>query len=721
MLINIVLFFIGIYLTISVFFLIVWIGRRQDKNNLSFSLLALTFAMFQVLYVINRYLKNDMLQLSSYILLSSLLCCVVPFFAHTIGLVTRRMERWVVRFSIACVMLGVSVQIASLIVKSPELYRIFYAPVNSLLILAINVACTISYVREKRFADLDGKGKRVAVLFCVFSVVIFAGFAVENLPGIALHKEYRLVFVHSSFIVMMFAFAYELVSGFNREHRDLVELKTNLERKVEERTAELELVHDQKTQFFVNLAHETKTPLTLVRNYLEEYMKGRSKDRELSIIRDCFAKLELDMLNFLDYERLDKGKIVYDHERITNVSSIAGRQTLLFGEYAARKNIELESDIEERVLTRIDPSALERIINNLVENAIKYTDRNGKVTVTVRNAGGRCILGIADNGPGIAEEEQTRIFEPYYQISTRKRNLQGIGMGLGIVRKIAEQAGGRILVSSAIGSGTTFSVEFASIDGQEAADIACDREDALPIHLFEEPEPVPEQFVEGRPVVLLVDDNREMLAFIAKKLSPLYNVCCAAGGNEALSLMERRKPDIVVSDVMMHPMDGYAFLDRVTGDERYSSVPFIFLTALATTDDRIRGISKGAVDYIEKPFHMDELTAKIKSILAVRSALARESLGRLGERVYNHLKALHEDGGSVPVSASDVSKALYEGFRITRRQIEIIALLRLGLERKEISDRLCISVNTVKTQMRRIFEKCGIGNKTELLNLFPAD
>jgi DNA-binding NarL/FixJ family response regulator len=314
---------------------------------------------------------------------------------------------------------------------------------------------------------------------------------------------------------------------------------------------------------------------------------------------------------------------------------------------------------------------------------------------------------------------------PYYQLSHRKRNTQGIGMGLNIVKKIIDEVNGTIELESSPGRGTTFTLTFTGIGSGEGAhivdeDMAC----SVPVYrdTGRETALVDGEAHDGRPVVLVVDDNKDIVAYLQKKLRADYNVFYALSGRGALEKIRKMpKPDLIISDIMMDDMDGYAFRDALVSLGNYRTIPFIFLTALTATAEKIKGMRQGAIDFISKPFHMDELRAKIDSIVDIQKALAKENLAGLRRRLYRHLKVLERTTGkpgAVSDQGEDRKKRLFRRYGISQQQIAIIALLKCGLLRKEISDRLDISINTVNTQIRRMFEKCRVHNKTELLNIF---
>jgi DNA-binding NarL/FixJ family response regulator len=234
---------------------------------------------------------------------------------------------------------------------------------------------------------------------------------------------------------------------------------------------------------------------------------------------------------------------------------------------------------------------------------------------------------------------------------------------------------------------------------------------------------LPEEYKKNRSTLLLVDDNKDMLYYLQIKLAGDYNVFYAFSGQGALDKLKKiQRPHIIISDIMMDDMDGFAFYDTLIKNKELNSIPFIFLTALTSTHEKIKALQNGAIDYIYKPFHIDELKGKISSLIKIQEALAKRNIIKLGNRLYDHLANIYNAGSgyndTINTIVTNKKKLLYEKFTISRRQIEILALLKIGLEQKEISTKLGISMNTTKTHLKRMYAKCKVNNKTEILNIF---
>jgi signal transduction histidine kinase len=205
---------------------------------------------------------------------------------------------------------------------------------------------------------------------------------------------------------------------------------------VERRTKDLARINEQQMNTFVNLAHETKTPLTLVNNYMDDYIANHGNSEELSVVKSNLDKLSADITNLFDLEKFKKGFAVYNHNQICNFSKVLHDSIALFKVFAAQRSIIINAKIEDDVYIKADPLSINRIVNNLMENAIKFSPEIGIIEVVLSRQEKKVFLRIKDQGPGIPAKMQSKVFEPYYQLVNQKKNSQGMGLGLSIVKKV---------------------------------------------------------------------------------------------------------------------------------------------------------------------------------------------------------------------------------------------------------------------------------------------
>ncbi len=490
-----------------------------------------------------------------------------------------------------------------------------------------------------------------------------------------------------------------------------------LDKKVKERTRELEELTIEKTNIFVNLAHETRTPLTIIANYLDRFIKENGQNKNIDVIRRSINKLIRDMVNYLDYEKLQRGQIFFNHNLITNVSAYLNEREVFLKNSASMKKINYSQKTEADLYVKADPLAVDRIINNLVDNAIKYTPENGNIQLELAVVGAKICIIVNDTGIGIEKDNLERVFKPYYQISTKKRNIQGVGMGLSIVKKILDDMNGSIEIESTPDIGTTVRVYLNKYDLAEG-DMVSDF-DGVKIQenlnvssniLIEN-----KQYDQSKKTLLIVEDNIDLQNFIIETLSPRYNLLTALNGSAALSKLKNSvKPDLIISDIMMDIMDGIEFRRRLILNDQFRVVPFIFLTAKSSVEDKISGLSGGAVDYITKPFLIRELEAKIDSIINISEEQRESVFNEAVDAIYDRKKNIVDSQTKKKVYFDDKCNE----FKITDRQKEIIELLIDGKEYKEIAQSLNLSVKTIDNHIQNIYQKTNTHNKIELVSIF---
>jgi signal transduction histidine kinase/DNA-binding NarL/FixJ family response regulator len=484
---------------------------------------------------------------------------------------------------------------------------------------------------------------------------------------------------------------------------------------VSDMNAKLKEANEQKSQFFINIAHETKTPLTLIQNYLERILKRPGSDPDLAIVKQNFDILLENMLNFLDAERLEKGTMSFSHDSLIDLSEFAKKKCALFEPLAAKKNIAFNLHTEDCTIVKIDPGAIDRVLNNLLDNAVKYSHKGGKVSVEVTRSAGKAVLRVSDNGPGLSAETIAHMFEPYYQLSMKRTSRQGIGVGLSIVKKIIDDLGASIAVTKNKSGGACFTIEMDAC--KEVEVVGCAMPLAAPsAGIVFDDDIVEEEIVAGKPSILIVDDNIRMLDFLKGSFKKTYNVFLATNVPAALAKIESiGRPELIVSDIMMDGMDGHSFLAVLARNEDYCDIPFIFLTAASGKDEEFRGLAGGAIDYIRKPFSITELSKKIESIVALRGKMKKREVMKIRNKIDGLLLDMEDNQSRKPAVTFD-SLCIEYGF--SAREKEILKLLLDGLLNKEIAARLNVSQRAVEYRITNVFKKAGIRNKYDLIAKF---
>lgn len=473
----------------------------------------------------------------------------------------------------------------------------------------------------------------------------------------------------------------------------------------------------QKTNLFVSLTHEIKTPLTLISNYLDKYIQKNGITPELKIISENVNKLNQDMINFLDVEKLKHGQVFYDHSQVFNLSAMIKNRVILFKEYAAGKSVKINFEITKDLFIKCDPSAMECIINNLLDNAIKYNKQDGNIFVKLTVVQNKIQLVVRDTGSGIDKKGHENVFNAYSQITSKKRNIKGsIGMGLYIVKKILDDINAKIELHSLPDKGAAFKIIFKKPEsGINTVKAEAPEQRVMLVNHYPDAEPDNNDNKEEKFNILVVEDNKHMINFLKQSMKEYFNFFFAENGKDALKKLSKiPKPDMILSDIMMDVMGGYEFHSKLSHIKAYNYIPFIFLTAMSSKNDKIKGLKKGAVDYIYKPFHVDELLFKILNIIKRDKMLKRD----LREKIWKKLETyVWEDINTLDYKKNE-RQSKYDKLGISVREVEIIELVSKGLTNTEIGKGLNISVRTVCKHIQNIYDKVNVNNRMELIKIF---
>jgi signal transduction histidine kinase/ligand-binding sensor domain-containing protein/AraC-like DNA-binding protein len=401
-----------------------------------------------------------------------------------------------------------------------------------------------------------------------------------------------------------------------------------------------EELHSYKLEFFTNLAHEFRTPLTLISSHihalLEDTRNTVENPRLLKVFNNSI-KLQKMVLEIMQFRKLEKGKepiniqLIKPYELTNEV--ISDLEPL-----AQQKNIKCEVICSNpKLLFKTDADKFQRILTNLVSNAIKYNKPGGFVKITLNVSEFELKLEIEDNGIGIKPEYTQKVFEPFGISSARKKGsfpgYRSTGLGLAVTRGLVELLKGTISFQSVQDKGTRFVCVFREFEEiYQEENLSEPAQEMNDVSFIDEPGPdkshVNPEYTSGKPLILLVDDDSEILDVLNDFLHPDYNIIFAENGKEAYKKVLDEKPDLVVSDVMMPEMDGIEFCTRLRGNFDTSHLPIILLAAKAEIEDRIAGLKAGADSYIPKPFHPEFLKISIEKLLQLRVSI----MNRFGKK-----------------------------------------------------------------------------------------
>ena len=392
-------------------------------------------------------------------------------------------------------------------------------------------------------------------------------------------------------------------------------------------------VNTMNMSFFANISHEFRTPLTTIKGPVDMLTKsGRLKgeDHDLLVIVQRSVRRMLRLVNqLMDFNKLENDTLklsVSQQDAVLVIRLICDA----FQFNMKEKGIGFKRiGLEESIPMWLDSDKLEKILFNLLSNALKFTPSGGQVTLTVDNEGLQLKLTVADTGQGIPEDQLENIFKRYYQLDNQTKGTINWGTGIGLYysRRLAELHHGQLSAAN-VGSGQTGSVFTLLLPMNEEAYTEVERQDlsedttfAYP-SLDHQPSTLNPSTLDPQPsTILVVDDDSEVVGYLKTLLQSRYRVVCCYNAADALKAITEEEPNIVLSDVVMPGMDGYALCREIKSDLQMCHIPVILVTAKSTPENQIEGLDKGADAYITKPFDPHVLLAQIKSLLSNRQRL----------------------------------------------------------------------------------------------------
>jgi PAS domain S-box-containing protein len=417
------------------------------------------------------------------------------------------------------------------------------------------------------------------------------------------------------------------------------------------RAAALAEIDRTKTAFFSNISHEFRTPLTLMLGPTEDLLTdGASRLQpqdleQIELVHRNARRLSKLVNGLLDFSRLEAGRIQASYREV-DLSAFTSELAGVFRAAIEREGLALHVDCQPPgAAVWVDPEMWQKIVFNLLSNALKFTFE-GSVSVRLRPVADQAVqLVVSDTGTGISPEEVPRLFERFHRIEgVRARTHEGSGIGLAMVQELVKLHGGSIAVDSEPGVGTTFTVTLPTGRQHLPADRA--EQTAEPVSaglvaasfLQEATAWTSDLDLRASPVtepsahILVADDNADLRAYLARVLGSRWSVEVVADGQTALDRARQRLPELVITDVMMPGLDGFALLRALRADERTREVPVVMLSARAGEEARVSGLQAGADDYLVKPFSARELLARVQTQLALGRALRERAALALREQ-----------------------------------------------------------------------------------------
>ncbi|MCX2475010.1 ATP-binding protein [Pedobacter sp. MC2016-05] len=455
-----------------------------------------------------------------------------------------------------------------------------------------------------------------------------------------------------------------------------------------------------KSRFFINLTHEFRTPLTLILGPAKQIMLDGKYLMITSYAKTILQNAErlLGLINqLLDLSKLESGQMQTKNQD-TELVAIVKHNVLSFESLAHEKNIQLnfKSDWEKLWLS-IDQEKLERILINLISNAVKFTKQDGKIIVNISEGEESDFeISIMDNGIGIPESKLPYIFDRFYQVdSSDSRAHEGTGIGLAITKELVNLMDGKLFISSIENEGTTIRIHFKTVTSENMDTDHFISSPEILSKVTNTNQPVSIQN-DGLPLILVVEDNAEIRNYITQLLSHRYRIETAENGLVGIEKSKKSIPDLIITDLMMPQVDGYQVCATVKAEAKTSHIPVIILTAKADIDSRVAGFEQNADAYLSKPFDQRELLSIIQSLINTRKQL-REAYGKNNLWLSNHTDLPSMEKVFLGKVKSTVALHLDdEQFSVEKLGVEI------GLSRTQLHRKLIALINQSPGDLIRI-------------------
>ena len=475
---------------------------------------------------------------------------------------------------------------------------------------------------------------------------------------------------------------------------------------INEMFAQLQQATQSKLTFFTNVSHDLRTPLTLIAEPVAQLQKSPNltdNERQMADLANKNIKILMRLINqILDFRKYENAKLDLNLSEV-NLAAQVRDWTEAFREVAAKQHIKFKVELPLNAADfgiAVDIDKMERVLFNLLANAFKFTPENGVISVTLSKDSDNVIMTVADNGKGIGDDDIKQIFERFFKAD--KVSAQGSGIGLALTKAFVELHGGTISVISALGKGTTFTVQIPIRHiANEAAQSAESKLSTSQVsgelsRISENTEPQSE----SESTLLVIDDNADICALIKTLLNDKFTVLTASSGSEGIRLATKFVPDVIVCDVMMPGIDGIETCNRLKTEITTSHIPVLMLTACALDEQRIAGFNCGADAYVTKPFNSEVLIAQINSLI--------ENRRRVQEAYQKQDFSAPASDASVP-ALRDIDSEFYQKFaeivgkEMANPNLNVDAIAAaLGISRVQMYRKLKALTNYSPTDLVRI-------------------
>lgn len=457
-------------------------------------------------------------------------------------------------------------------------------------------------------------------------------------------------------------------------------------------------IYESKLRFFTNIAHEFCTPLTLIYGPCSRILSIKNIDKSVTkytqIIQQNAERLNGLIQDLIDFRRIETGYKKAQIEEL-NISDVLKKVSESFTVLSESQNISFEKYIPDNIIWNSDRNFIVTIVTNLISNAFKYTSQNGKVDVRMEEVDDLLRVIITNTGKGIKEEDISKIFDRYsvldnFENQDRSDLWSRNGLGLAISYSMVNMLNGEMRINSIPNEKTDFIVELPVIEcvdgGSTQSTALPEVKDLVTENMNMLSTPLPQYtFDEGKPSILIIDDEPEILWLIGDIFASEFNILTINKASDAVSVMEETEPNIILCDVMMPGLSGIDFVREIKSNEKTAHIPLVLISAKHEVEEQIEGINAGAELYITKPFNVDYLKTSVKHLISRKEAL--------------------KDYFSSPLSAFEVDNGKLTHKANKKLLKDILYIINKNIRNKDLS------VNFIATKMnmsnRNLYRKVG--------------
>ena len=422
---------------------------------------------------------------------------------------------------------------------------------------------------------------------------------------------------------------------------------------------ELKKMSALRENFFTNITHEIRTPLTVIlgmshdlQNIGNDEVKGKAQ----TIERQGEGLLTL-INQLLDISKV-KSAVGDADWKNGNIMAYLTMIVESYRDYARSRNIDLHFLLKGEVVMDFVPDYVVKVMNNLLSNAFKFTPEYGKVSVMAWREGDRLLIDVSDTGVGMDQETIANVFEPFYQGESNAQHI-GTGVGLALVSQIMKAVHGEVTVDSKVSAGTTFHISAPIRNTIHHSQFTIHHLENVPLLPKDEATLADSEGGDSQCRLLVIEDNRDIAAYIGAQFAHRYAISYADNGTDGLAKAQELVPDLIITDLMMPGMDGLEVCRQVRANEIINHIPIIIVTAKITEEERIKGLEAGADAYIAKPFNPDELRTRVEKLLDGRRLLQQKFASMMLERKEDAPQDNKEPDSADLRFLSKVSAAVY--------------------------------------------------------------